>query len=80
MPAVTVSLPDDLAEYVAESLRVGTYTSADDLFARALRLLRSQTPAPVGVVELTRSGFDGPAFMAGLVDKLENTRLPKKPR
>ena len=80
MTTVTVQLPDDLAAFVAETLRAGTFESADELFARALRLLRSQTPAPVGVVELTRAGFDGPTFLAGLVGKLEQSRKPNKPR
>lgn len=80
MPAVTVDLPDDLAEFVAEVLRSGTFESADELVAHALRAVRAHTPAPVGVVELTRDGFDEPAFMAGLVNKLERTRLPTKPR
>ena len=80
MPAVTVELPDDLTAFVTETLRAGTFDSADELFARALRLLRSQTPAPVGVVKLTREGFDEPAFLAGLVGKLEQSRKPHKPR
>lgn len=83
MPAVTVDLPDDLAAFVDETLRAGTFASADDLIAHALRQVRAHTPAPVGVVELTRDGFNEPAFMAGLVDKLDKLdrgRKPNKPR
>jgi hypothetical protein len=77
---LTVQLPQDLAEFVAATVRDGTYRSADELVARALTLLRIQTPPPVGVIELTRAGFDGPSFMASLADKLEQTRPPKKPK
>lgn len=80
MPTITVALPDDLSEYVAYTLQSGLFKSADELVAHALRVVRAQTPAPVGVIELTREGFDEPAFLAGLVHKLERGRRPHKPR
>ncbi len=80
MLPMTIHLPQDLAEFVAATVRDGIYRTPDELVARAVALLRTQTPPPVGVIELTRAGFDGPAFMAGLADKLEQTRPPKKPK
>lgn len=79
MPTLTVTLPDDLHEFIAYSLQAGVFNSADELVAHALRVVRAQTPAPVGVVDLTREGFDEPAFLAGLVSKLKRDR-PNKPR
>ena len=80
MHPLTVHLPDDLAAFVAATVKAGTYRTPGELVARALTLLRAQTPPPVGVVELTRAGFDGPAFMIGLVDKLERTRAGRQAR
>jgi Arc/MetJ-type ribon-helix-helix transcriptional regulator len=79
MPTLSVTLPDDLNEFIEYTLRSGLFQSADELVAHALRVVRAQTPAPVGVVELTREGFDEPAFLAGLVRKLKSER-PNKPR
>lgn len=87
-----VSLPDDLAAFVAEAVRDGAFESADHLFAHAVALVRTQTalghipddtaPASAAVagevVDLTRQGFDSPAFMATLVDKLERRKLDEK--
>lgn len=89
-----VRLPDDLAAFVAEAVRDGVFESADQLFAHAVALFRTQTalgqtpdPTPAEppsphvtgeVVDLTRTGFDGPAFMANLVDKLERKREEEK--
>lgn len=96
MPAVSfrVSLSDDLAAFVAEAVRDGVFESADHLFAHAVALVRTQTalgntpdtdnptaPPAAEVVDLTRQGFDGPAFMATLVNKLERRKDDdKKPR
>lgn len=79
MPTLTVTLPDDLSEFVHYSLQSGRFKSAEELVVHALRQVRAQTPAPVGVIELTREGFDEPAFLAGLVSKLKGER-PNKPR
>lgn len=88
-----VTLSDDLAAFVAEAVRDGVFESADHLFAHAVALVRTQTalgqtpdtsapnsatPPPAEVVDLTRQGFDGPAFMATLVDKLERRKLDDK--
>jgi Arc/MetJ-type ribon-helix-helix transcriptional regulator len=94
MPAVSfrVSLSDDLAAFVAEAVRDGVFESADHLFAHAVALVRTQTalgytpeastattpPTAAEVVDLTRQGFDGPAFMATLVDKLERRKDDEK--
>ena len=91
-----ITLPDDLAAFVAEAVRDGVFESPDHLFAHAVALVRTQTAlgytpdaadpttAPSSsseVVDLTREGFDGPAFMATLVDKLERRKADvKKPR
>lgn len=89
-----ITLPDDLAAFVAEAVRDGLFESPDDLFAHAVALVRTQTalgyspdaptappPQSSEVVDLTREGFDGPAFMATLVDKLERRKADvKKPR
>jgi Arc/MetJ-type ribon-helix-helix transcriptional regulator len=86
-----VSLPDDLAAFVAEAVRDGVFESPDHLFAHAVALVRTQTalghtpddaaPATAAtgeVVDLTRQGFDSPAFMANLVDKLERRKDDEK--
>lgn len=80
MPTLTVSLPDELNEFITYSLKAGVFNSADELVAHALRVVRAQTPAAVGVIDLTREGFDEPAFLAGLVSKLKGERKPNKPR
>ena len=43
MPALTVHLSDDLAEFVRQSVADGNYTSTDDLFAHALGLVRTES-------------------------------------
>ena len=94
MPTVSfrVHLPDDLAAFVTEAVRDGVFESPDHLFAHAVAVVRTQTalghtpaPAPPGPVtpqpvDLTRQAFDGPAFMANLVDKIERRKdTEKKP-
>lgn len=99
MPTLTVHLADDLAEFVRQSVADGAYTSADELFAHAVGLVRTesvlghsptadpaarptphQVPAvvPSAPVDLTRQGFDSPAFMANLVGKLEQKRAEER--
>ena len=96
MPTVSfrVHLPDDLAAFVTEAVRDGVFESADHLFTHAVAAVRTQTAlgqtpdvarptaTPPPVVDLTRQGFDGPAFMATLVDKIErrNADIKKPPK
>jgi Arc/MetJ-type ribon-helix-helix transcriptional regulator len=80
MPTLCIALADDLHQFVTYALETGLFQSADELVAHALRVVRAQTPAPAGVIELTREGFDEPAFLAALVSKLEQDRRPNKPR
>jgi len=96
MPAVSfrIHLPDDLAAFVTEAVRDGVFESTDQLFAHAVAAVRTQTAlgqtpdtvppgaTPPPVVDLTRQGFDGAAFMANLVDKIErrNADLKKPPK
>ena len=96
MKSVLVYLEDDLLAFVEQAVQDGNFESADDLFAYAVGLVRTETvlgrrpaaepaPAPpkpgsgvpVVAVDLTRKGFDGPAFMANLVGKLEQRRVHK---
>ena len=70
MAAVTVTLPDDLAEFASYAVRAGFHASLDELVGYALRVVRAQTPTPPDVVPLTSAGFDESTFLAGLVDKL----------
>jgi hypothetical protein len=94
MPTVSfrVNLPDDLAAFVTDAVRDGVFESPDQLFAHAVAAIRTQTalghtpdpspasPASPQPVDLTRQAFDGPAFMANLVDKIERRKgSDKKP-
>lgn len=95
---VRVTLSDDLAAFVAESVRDGLFESPEQLVAYAVAQVRTQialghtpdvtapsspsTPTPLTneAVDLTRKVFDGPAFMATLVGKLEARKdAEKKP-
>lgn len=42
MATMNVSLPDELAKYVALKVEEGTYGSASEVFRDALRLMRAQ--------------------------------------
>jgi hypothetical protein len=95
---VRVTLSDDLAAFVAESVRDGLFESPEQLVAYAVAQVRTQialghtpdvttpsstsslTPLTNQTVDLTRKVFDGPAFMATLVGKLEARKdAEKKP-
>ncbi len=92
MPIVSfrVHLPDDLAAFVTEAVRDGVFESPDHLFAHAVAVVRTQTalgntpdaappnPPTPAAVDLTRQAFDGPAFMATLVDKIERRKDGEK--
>jgi Arc/MetJ-type ribon-helix-helix transcriptional regulator len=88
-----VQLSDDLAAFVAEAVRDGLFESPDQLVAYAIAQVRTQialghtpdtvtstspTPPANETVDLTRKVFDGPAFMATLVDKLERRKADEK--
>jgi len=77
MTTFQIALPPELAKFISQSVARGEYPTADAMIAAALERLRSsgvaetkpelQLPPPV---DLTRHGFDGPKFMAEMMDKL----------
>jgi Arc/MetJ-type ribon-helix-helix transcriptional regulator len=77
MTTFQIALPPELAEFVTHAVSRGDYPSADAMVAAALERLRTRSNAETKTdlqlpppVDLTRTAFDGPKFMAEMMDKL----------
>ena len=74
MTTLKISLPLELGEFVSQTVARGEYPSADAMIAAALDRMRSASTTPElqlpPVVDTARHSFDGPKFMAEMMNKL----------